>query len=408
MTTAIDITNLQIQILTDSGRSAEELSTLIHQIYEAVAEPQNWPRVVGAIAQSMSAQQGLLFTPYMRPQEGGFLFPWMIQESHLQLWGSKYIEHDIWAKSIVEKDLWHEGGVLTDEQIVPRDVFAQSVFYSEFLSTMNIGRVCAGIVLGGAPGLPATSLSVFRSFDAPAFSSTDIAWYQLLIPHLSRALGLLHRLDALHVQNQSLLAAFDRLEFGACLLDETGRVLHMNPSASTVLERGDGLSIDKQNYLSGMSLAKLSGKSPESLNDWIAKQIASATLMSRQTAHFSNAFLQMRTEPGKHYALQCSLLPTSFKNMTHRTARMIVFITDPDAVQLPTIERLVDLYKLTPSQARVARELSIGNSYKEIGQTLGISESTVATHVKEVYSKVKVNRQADLMRHIMALGKASV
>ncbi len=408
MTTTIETTDPKIQILTDSNRSAEELSALVHQIYEAVAEPQNWPRVVGAIAKSMNAQQGLLFTPFMRPQDGGFLFPWMIQESNLQLWGSKYIEHDIWAQNIAEKDLWYEGNALPDEQLVPRDVLAQSVFYREFLSTMEIGRVCVGIVLNGAPGLPAACLSVFKPFDASAFSPSDIAWYQLLIPHLSRAMALLHRLDALHVQNQSLLAAFDRLDFGACLLDENGGVLHMNPSACSVLSRGDGLSIDKQNCLSGMSLAKLSGKSPESLNDWIAKQIASATLLSHQTAPFSNAFLQMRSEPGKRYALQCFLLPASFDSATHRTARMVVFITDPEAVLLPTVERLVDLYGLTPSQARVAIELGSGNSYKEIARELSISESTVATHVKEVYSKVKVNRQADLMRHIMALGKASV
>ena len=87
---------------------------------------------------------------------------------------------------------------------------------------------------------------------------------------------------------------------------------------------------------------------------------------------------------------------------------MVVFITDPDAVRMPTTERVADLYGLTRSQARVAIALGRGSSYKEIARELGVSSNTISTHVKEVYAGVKVNRQADLMRHIMALGEASV
>lgn len=405
-TTAIAQTN--IEILAACGRSAEELSVLVHQIYEAAAEPERWPQVVGAIADSLGAQKGLLFTPYARPQEGGFLFPWMIEEFHLQLWGSKYIEHDVWAKSIFDKQLNCEGVVLLDEQLISRDVLAQSVFFCEFLSTMNIGRVCTAMLLGGAPGLPITYLSVFRPFDAPAFSPAEVAWYQLLIPHLSRALGLQHRLDALRVQNQSLLSAFDRMDFGVCILNELGQILYVNSCATRVFERRDGLSLNADNCLSGLRSATPSIRSTESLATWIQRQIASNLLVTNPSTHFSDAFLQVRQETGKHYALQCSLLPTSLEGSRQAGARMVVFITDPDAVQLPAAERLVDLYGLTASQARVAREFGSGSSYKDIARSFNVSEATVATHVKEVYAKVKVNRQADLMRHIMALGKASV
>ncbi len=408
MTAAIQSRDSQTQILGNCGRSAEALSALVHQIYEAAAQPRNWPGVVGAIAESLNAHCGCLFTPFTRPQEGGFIFPWQMDESHLLLWGTKYIDHDIWARSASEKGLFQEGEVWVDEQMVPRDVLAQSVFYREFLTTMNIGRVCAGFLLGGAPGLPATSLSVFRSFDSPAFSPADVAWYRLLIPHLSRALGLLHRLDTLRVQNQSLLAAFDRMNFGACLLDEKGRVLYVNPSARTALARGDGLVLDAENTLAGMRGGKLAKPPSDRLKDWVTNQLSTPPLIGQPTAHFSSAFLQTRTTPGKLYALQSSLLPSSVENIGETAARMVVFITDPDAVQLPTIAQLVDLYALTPSQARVARALGFGSSYKEIARDLGVSSNTIATHVKEVYAKVKVNRQADLVRHIMVLGKASV
>lgn len=408
MTAAIHTSESNLQILIDSGRSAEDLSALAHQIYEAVAEPQNWSGVVGAIAQSLNAHCGCLFTPYARPQQGGFVFPWQMDESHVLLWGTKYIDLDVWSQSASEKGLWQEGEILVDEQLVPRDVLARSVFYREFLTTMNIGRVCAGVLLGGAPGLPTTCLSVYRPFDSPAFSPAEVAWFRLLVPHLSRALGLLHHLDALRVQNSSLLAAFDRLNFGACLLDETGSILHMNPSASSALSRGDGLLLDSQNGLAGMSRANSNGQPSDSLKNWIANQLSNSALIGQPIEHFSSAFLQTRTEPGKFYSLQASFLPASFSSVGAKGARMVVFITDPDAVQMPTAERVADLYGLTRSQARVAIALGRGNSYKEIARDLSVSSNTIATHVKEVYARVKVNRQADLMRHIMALGEASV
>lgn len=408
MSTTTQVTLAPIQILQSCGRSAEELSTLVHQIYEAVARPRGWPDVVAAIGRSLNADKGLLFTPFTPPQAGGFVFPWLIEESHLQLWGSKYIEHDIWGVGIREKNLWQVGTVVVDEQLVSRDVFVKSVFYREFLSTIGIGRVCTGVVLGGAPGLPGTSLSLFRPFDAPAFSPADVAWCALLIPHLSRALGLQHLLDELHIQNQSLLSAFDRMEFGACVLDENGKVVYQNASASKVFERRDGLSLNDQSRLTGIQPAPRTSQATETLPDWIKTQIASTSLIANQPAHFSHAFVQRRTQPGMKYALQCSLLPSTFDGARRAAPRMVVFITDPDAVQLPTAERLMTLYELTLGQARVARALGSGCSYKQIARDLSVTPHTIASHVKEVYAKVRVNRQTDLMRHILALGKAAV
>ena len=394
--------------LASSGRSAEELSALIHQIYEAVAHPENWPDVVATIAGSLNAHCGCLFTPYTRPSEGGFVYPAGMDESHVLLWGTKYLDHDLWSKSAAEKNLWDEGSVLLDEQLVPRNVLAQSVFFREFLVTMNIGRVCAAMLLSSAPGIHATCLSVYRPFDAPAFTPAEVAWYQLLIPHLSRALGLQHRLNTLRVQNQILLSSFDNMDFGACVIDENGQVVYANASASKVFARRDGVLLDHKNNMAGFESVQRTSQPLENLQDWISAQIALTFVDAKPTHHFSSTFIQARSQPGKRYALQSSLLPTDFDGTRHEAPRMIVFITDPDAVQLPTAERLMAVYDLTISQARVAQALGNGSSHKEIARELNVTTHTVASHVKEVYARMKVNRQADLMRHIMALGKASV
>ena len=87
----------------------EQFSDLVHLIYAASAEPSRWPDAVAAVAQSMQAQRTLLFTPFVGPAHGGLLFPWQIEEKHLALWGSKYIDHDVRAQNAQRKGVGKRG-----------------------------------------------------------------------------------------------------------------------------------------------------------------------------------------------------------------------------------------------------------------------------------------------------------
>ena len=89
-------------------------------------------------------------------------------------------------------------------------------------------------------------------------------------------------------------------------------------------------------------------------------------------------------------------------------ARYVVFITDPQAVTLPSADRLHQLYGMTVTQARVTCELAQGASYKEVAQHFQISLDTVRSHVKEIYRKTRVNRQSDLVHLILSISQSGV
>src|SRR5688572_17639244 len=94
------------------SRDAAHFSELVHQIYEAAIYPERWSELMATIAASFGTEKGLLFTPYVAPQNGGFIFPAGISEDTLQLWATSYIDLDIWAKGGMERDLWRTGNVL--------------------------------------------------------------------------------------------------------------------------------------------------------------------------------------------------------------------------------------------------------------------------------------------------------
>ena len=250
-------------------RDREQLSDLVHQIYEASAHPERWHQVVASITASFGAAKGLMLTPNLGPQHGGLVFPTGIDEAALQLWASRYIDKNVWAIGMEKRGLWREGHAWVGEDMLPRQEFLASPFYREFLSVQGIAFVCAGIVFAGSSDLPATTLAVFRDIHEPNFDKVDIAWMKLLVSHVSRSLGLMMRLDKALVQNASLLASIDRLSLGVALLNDTMQVVHLNQPARKVINRGDGLFITAQEELDSVpNAAWLRNPTPHPSKDY--------------------------------------------------------------------------------------------------------------------------------------------
>jgi DNA-binding CsgD family transcriptional regulator len=385
-----------------SPRTLDQFSDLVHRIYEAGLEPSRWSDVVRLLADSLGASKGLLFTPRLAPHHGGLVFPAGIGERTLQAWATHFIDKDVWAHAAIRKGLFEANLCWTDAELLPDHEFVRSSFYRDFLRHIDIRRVCVGIVFAEGPAMPTTALSVFRGEGAAPFVEADVEWMRRLVPHLSRSLGLMQRLDMQRAQLASTRAAFDRLPFGVVLLDGAMGVLHCNAAATRAIARRDGLAIDARNRLEGK------GDTPTlALSQWLAGLPHPAL----PQPHFCNGFQVVRTgtRPKRCYLVQCVPIASPLGWAAEEgEARYVLFITDPGALELPTLERLVMLYSLTRAQARAALMLGGGASYKSAARQLGVSEETVRSHVKEIYPKLRVNRQADLVRLLFSLGQVRV
>jgi len=177
-------------------------------------------------------------------------------------------------------------------------------------------------------------------------------------------------------------------------------VIHLNEAAQAVLERKDGLALRADGYLETARTELHHG-----FSRWLADDGEQYTAR----AHFSDSFIVPREGGTSHYAVQrCSLPATPGWSAQGQDIRYVAFITDPASVRLPAIERLCELYGFTAAQARAACELAMGGSYAEVAARLNISEHTLRSHVKAIYPKARVNRQADLVRSILSLGQVAV
>lgn len=389
-----------------AGRTLDDFSDLLHRIYDAGLRPERWSEVVGAIAESLGASKALLFTPRLTPQHGGLVFPAGIDEKALQLWGSHFIDKDVWAHAAAAKGLFNEDHCWTDADLVPDRVFLDSSFYRDFLSGIDIRYLCFGTVFSEGPGMPMTAVSVFRGHGDPCFDRSDTGWLKRLIPHVSRSLGFMRRLELTRAQTAATRAAFDRLPFGVVLLGRDMTIAHMNTAAVEALGRGDGLAVDAEGMLAGAGVQRNSlGLAP-----WMRRLGAAGAL---EQPHFREGFSVMRTTAAdggqRQYFVQCFALPRlAGWGDAGEDISFAVFVTDPASLRPPSRERLVALFQLTPTQAEAALALARGASYKEVARELRVSLETVRSHVKEIYPKARVNRQADLVRLVLSLGQVAV
>ncbi len=386
-----------------TGRSAEELSALLHLIYGAASDSRQWPTVLEAVVVSLGGQSGLLYTPWIPPQLGGMLYTHNIPPDQNLLWATKYIDKDIWVHRAIERQLVKQGAIITDADVATEEELVASEIYRDLLSKMDVGRFCTGAIFDNTPGgIPATGMTAHRSLKSPPFSPQDRAWFRLLLPHLSRALGLMFRLDSARLPTEALLTHMDKLPLGILLLNQSGQMMHANNAGRRVLARQDGLLCGPDGQLDARAV---NGAQP-GLSAWLAAQNSAEAV---DVTHFADAYLARRTADEGVYSVQCCPVDASqVWQVQGQLIGAVVFVSDPAALVLPEASRLMDLYGLTPAQARVARELATGKSSKDVARALNVSPETVRTQTRDVYQKMRIHSQADLVRCILTLGHASV
>lgn len=83
------------------------------------------------------------------------------------------------------------------------------------------------------------------------------------------------------------------------------------------------------------------------------------------------------------------------------SGRVALFVSDPAGSASPPPQRLCRLYGLTPTEAVVASRLCGGDRVSDIATELGVAVNTVRGHLKQVFSKTGVHRQAELVSRLL-------
>lgn len=378
-----------------------EFSNLIGLIYEGATDPGRWTKdILPAVAEYLQAPKCALFTPMTMPQDGGLGFIHGMSQKQMELYVTRYQAEDIQTQAIFAKGLVSEGNVILDTDLMPREQLLESSYYKEYLSLEDQAQLMTTVVFGpdSASGVTVTGCSFFRGIEAPLFSEQDREQLKLLVPHMSRSLGVMQRIRSAELAVATSLAALDRLPNGVLLTDASGTVTFANRSAQNMLEDSDGLRLRKLTDTAGLGdLVAEDVKTSKAIRGAIS---ATLNFDPFATPHFSKCVTVQRNSGMASYALQFSALG---RHNEFGAYAAIIFIAD--GAQKIDIDPalLQSAYGLTPAEAKVAVALLESSTAQEVAEVLGVSLNTVHTHIKQIYLKLGVDTRARFVKLLLGL-----
>ena len=234
--------------------------------------------------------------------------------------------------------------------------------------------------------------SIADSAEPGGWSSGQIEVIERLAPHIRQFARVRRVLADAGALGASLTELLDNTRSGVIYLSRRGEVVAANDRARELLLKGDGLS-DR----GGMLTAGTEDETVE-LQRLLARALAPYGV---QGEGGSMAITRRRSPT----PLVLEVHPIGESDMDHRMWEVgaIVLIADP--VSGPRIDPAVlqTILGLSPMETRVAIAVAGGRTAGEIAQALDCAESTVRTHLKRIYRKLGIGRQAELVGRILSL-----
>lgn len=131
--------------------------------------------------------------------------------------------------------------VVTVDELLGAGVWRNSAMYAEFLKPLDVGHLM-GADLRTHDGVECR-FRVCRSHRDHAFSATDKAVCNALLPHLKRAVRLHAKFGMVESERTLYASTIDRMLVGTAILDERGAIMKTNSVADEIFAECDGLRV---------------------------------------------------------------------------------------------------------------------------------------------------------------------
>jgi DNA-binding CsgD family transcriptional regulator len=362
----------------------EDFSAIVADIYDAALDPPLWRKVLKNVcAFTRGGPSASLFWQDAAKKTGNSYFVWGGEARFGQLYWEKYIALNPFtpaAGSFPVEQLYSAADVL------PPPEFIETEFYKEWMSPQGWGDV-----LSVNLDKTATGRAVFSIARHARDGLVDEEMRQrvrLLVPHVRRAVMIGKLIDLNRHQAAALADTLDGLHAGAFLVDAEGRLVHANTSANDMLNDGNVLHANGR-------LVAFDAKGDQELHDiFAAARDGDATLGGKGVA------VQLTARNGDRFITNVLPLTSGARRQAGipYSAVAAVFVQRAGNDTPPSLDALAERYQLTPSELRVLIAIIDIGGVPEVAATLHLSQATVRTHLRHVFEKTGVRRQADLVK----------
>lgn len=365
----------------------DAIDGLIERIYDLALEPDRWPDLLARLAAACGGHAAGLEQEHVESEQGAGVVVGL-DPSIVRTYFDYYAGRNVLRRIDGFGDMiaGFRPGITIDQECLPRSELVRTEFYNDFLQPAAINSVLTMGLWG--EGQSVTALSVYRPAGKPLFDEESLQLAQVLHPHLVRAFRLARKMRG---RLAGLAAGLDQSPFGVFLLSCDGRVQHANRAAERLLAEPGGLCV------LGGRLVTADAVDNERLRAAISRALAGGGRTAGE--------LSIR-RPGRA-ALSVVASPFDADRFGALTADrgVIVCATDPEAATSLSEAYLREGIGLTGAEANIARALMSGRSLQLTADQLDVSLFTVKAHLRRIFEKTGVSRQAELVALLAREGR---
>ena len=226
------------------------------------------------------------------------------------------------------------------------------------------------------------------------WGASQIAMIKTLLPHIRQFVRVRQALVRADARHTTVTALLDNPRIGVLHLDRRGRILAVNDPARSLLRHGEELS-DADGVLQA--------REPDDQRR-LARLVADALPTSNAVAVSGSMRLGRSSElPPLGVHVKPMGVPQPDYGARHVAA--LVLIVEPGS--LPRIDPglVAAILGLTPAESQVAVWLAEGKSVRDMATATGLTEGAIYWHLKQIYRKLPISRQVDLVRLVLSIAE---
>lgn len=363
---------------------AQRVSVLIGDIYDAALDPALWPDVLKQIATFVGGPAAALVSHDVVTQTGRFYYSWGDDPHYTKLYFEKYLKLNPAVASMM---LIGVGEVRSISTVVPFDEFRRTRLYKEWAKPQGYGDATLAVVEKSATTVAHLTTAHYDR-DSPV--NDEIRRRMgLIVPHVRRAVAIAEIIDLHKVDAGMLADVVDGLAAAVFLVREDACIVRANASGRAMLGAGDVLRDAKSTLAAAEPLAN------RALHDAIAGALGgdlvlgsrgiAIPLVSRDGTPYVAHILPLTAGARRQAGLSHAAVAAAF---VHKAA-----LGGP----LP-LEAIAKHFHLTSAELRVLVAIVEVGGVPEVAPVLGISQTTVKAHLRNIFEKTGATRQAGLVK----------
>ena len=273
-----------------------------------------------------------------------------------------------------------EGRIYGLEELLEMGGESQRDFRDEVLSPFGITHM-QSVRIAGPSGLNAWLVLSAREEIRPSSSALLTA----LLPHLRVALRVLARLEQEKARASMTAGAFSHIDFGWIAVDRRCRVVDMDEQAQRFLSRSAAMRRGPYDRLVPSSPA-------------IDRQLTALVKSFAENPDARPRAVNLSQDPW----IDILVSPVRVTSLSlGGKAVAVVYFRGDQSSSADRCQQLIDVFKLTQSEARFAWSIAQGISIADAAEKHGLTIETARNYSKKIYAKTGARGQVDFMRRVL-------